>query len=139
MNCFQGWIREEVPRNTQGGIGGGRKSDVYYISPSGKKFRSKPELLKALGDHYDLSAFDYFSGKMLTHHINANGKSSGKARTNGTSKQSQYDFQRSLRTDSSLVPPIRQTASIFKQPVTVRGNYRYLTTSFPNFFQYPGL
>lgn len=28
-------------------------------------------------------------------------------------------FCRSIRTDASLVPPIRQTASIFKQPVTI--------------------
>lgn len=28
-----------------------------------------------------------------------------------------------MRTDASLVPPIRQTASIFKQPVTVVRNY----------------
>jgi len=31
---------------------------------------------------------------------------------------SQFDF-RNIRSDASLVPPIRQTASIFKQPVTV--------------------
>lgn len=28
-------------------------------------------------------------------------------------------FSRGVRTDASLVPPIRQTASIFKQPVTL--------------------
>lgn len=28
-------------------------------------------------------------------------------------------YNRSVRNDASLVPPIRQTASIFKQPVTV--------------------
>lgn len=28
-------------------------------------------------------------------------------------------FSRSVRNDASLVPPIRQTASIFKQPVTI--------------------
>ena len=28
-------------------------------------------------------------------------------------------FSRGMRNDASLVPPIRQTASIFKQPVTV--------------------
>lgn len=28
-------------------------------------------------------------------------------------------FTRGVRSDASLVPPIRQTASIFKQPVTV--------------------
>lgn len=30
-----------------------------------------------------------------------------------------YYGSRSVRSDASLVPPIRQTASIFKQPVTV--------------------
>lgn len=30
-----------------------------------------------------------------------------------------FDFDRGVRSDASLVPPIRQTASIFKQPVTV--------------------
>lgn len=38
-------------------------------------------------------------------------------------KNSIYDyilyFSRGVRSDASLVPPIRQTASIFKQPVTV--------------------
>ena len=28
-------------------------------------------------------------------------------------------FSRGVRNDASLVPPIRQTASIFKQPVTI--------------------
>lgn len=31
----------------------------------------------------------------------------------------QFDYNRGIRNDASLVPPIRQTASIFKQPVTV--------------------
>ncbi|XP_030373727.1 methyl-CpG-binding domain protein 2 isoform X1 [Scaptodrosophila lebanonensis] len=35
----------------------------------------------------------------------------------------QLEFSRALRTDVSLVPPIRQTASIFKQPVTVIRNH----------------
>lgn len=30
-----------------------------------------------------------------------------------------YFFSRGVRNDASLVPPIRQTASIFKQPVTI--------------------
>lgn len=30
-----------------------------------------------------------------------------------------FSFSRGIRTDASLVPPIRQTASIFKQPVTI--------------------
>lgn len=118
----KGWIREEIPRSA-GGISGNRKSDVYYISPSGKRVRSKPELLKILGEHYDLSTFDYHTGKLNPALSNGtNGKSGSKSsgKTNGTNGSgSRYDFTRSLRNDANLVPPIRQTASIFKQPVTV--------------------
>jgi len=118
----KGWIREEVPRSS-GGMSS-KKSDVYYISPSGKKLRSKPELLKVLGEHYDLSTFDYHTGKMNSALATTNGKSSGrpanKSNSNGqAAQQKQYDFTKSLRNDANLVPPIRQTASIFKQPVTV--------------------
>ncbi|XP_053669149.1 methyl-CpG-binding domain protein 3 [Anopheles marshallii] len=37
----------------------------------------------------------------------------------GVKPPSQYDYSRAMRADTSLIPPIRQTASIFKQPVTV--------------------
>ncbi|KAI8129506.1 hypothetical protein FF38_01220 [Lucilia cuprina] len=43
--------------------------------------------------------------------------------TNLPLKQQQLEFSRAMRTDVSLVPPIRQTASIFKQPVTVIRNH----------------
>ncbi|XP_028897359.1 methyl-CpG-binding domain protein 2 isoform X2 [Zeugodacus cucurbitae] len=36
-----------------------------------------------------------------------------------------YYYSRAPRTDASLVPPIRQTASIFKQPVTVIRNHEH--------------
>jgi len=108
----KGWIREEVPRQADG-ISGNRKSDVYYISPSGKRIRSKPELLKILGEHYDLTSFDYHTGK-----ISSSSGANIKSKSNGQGK-TPYDFTKSLRSDANLVPPIRQTASIFKQPVTV--------------------
>ncbi|EGK97349.1 methyl-CpG-binding domain protein 3 isoform X1 [Anopheles arabiensis] len=37
----------------------------------------------------------------------------------GVKPSSQFDYSRAMRSDTSLIPPIRQTASIFKQPVTV--------------------
>lgn len=37
-------------------------------------------------------------------------------------KPDMYYYNRTVRNDASLVPPIRQTASIFKQPVTVHKN-----------------
>ena len=60
----KGWIREEVPRLSNNIHGAAGKVDVFYLSPSGVKIRSKQELTKALGDHYDMSAFDYMTGKI---------------------------------------------------------------------------
>ncbi|XP_076039831.1 methyl-CpG-binding domain protein 2 isoform X2 [Oratosquilla oratoria] len=88
----KGWKREEVLRKT--GLTSG-KVDVYYYSPSGKKFRSKPQLARYLGDTVDLSSFDYRTGKLNPMLL----------RKNKRPKGTQFDY--------------RQTASIFKQPVTV--------------------
>ncbi|OBS74778.1 hypothetical protein A6R68_14648 [Neotoma lepida] len=39
-------------------------------SPSGKKFRSKPQLARYLGGSMDLSTFDFRTGKMLMNKMN---------------------------------------------------------------------
>ncbi|XP_033976143.1 methyl-CpG-binding domain protein 2 isoform X5 [Trematomus bernacchii] len=71
-----GWRKEEVIRKS--GLSAG-KSDVYYYrqcmaqrnrqnsdpSPSGKKFRSKPQLSRYLGNTVDLGCFDFRTGKMM--------------------------------------------------------------------------
>jgi len=101
----KGWQREEVIR--KGGLSAG-KIDIYYISPDGQKLRSKPELVRYFKEAVDLSAFDFRTGKF-------NGSLVKKAKKH---KGLAYDYSRALRNES-LVPPIRQTASIFKQPVTV--------------------
>lgn len=75
-------------------------------SPEGLKFRSKLQLAKYLGSDIDMTAFDFKTGKI-------NAALLRKPRRHRT------EFGRSNRTDSSLIPPIRQTASIFKQPVTL--------------------
>ena len=155
----KGWIREEVPRKNdnmnnssssnsyQINSNFGPRSDIYYISPMGKRIRSRPELMKYLGDTIDLTNFEYRSGKILTSinrriqsssgHNRPSSSSIGGKSTNGRPQGSSssahgggsnragtdsnsYDLARGLRADASLVPPIRQTASIFKQPVTVR-------------------
>ncbi|ESP00545.1 hypothetical protein LOTGIDRAFT_112523 [Lottia gigantea] len=103
-----GWRREEVVRKS--GLSAG-KTDVYYYSPDGKKIRSKPQLARALGDAMELSAFDFRTGRV---NFNACRKSKGH-------KGSSFDFARGWH-DTSLVLPIRQTASIFKQPVTLIRN-----------------
>jgi len=92
------------------------KCDVYYIPPVGKKVRSKPELIKVLGDTVDLSNFDYSTGTMNPSLI----KPRGRAPKAPKEKVDREDVLKANRTQTAnLVPPIRQTASIFKQPVTV--------------------
>nr|CAG4645037.1 EOG090X0BDJ [Leptodora kindtii] len=116
----KGWTREEIVRRT--GLSAG-KVDVFYYrfcynielfvrtlspssSPAGKKFRSKPQMIRHFADNLDLSAFDYRTGKNLS--------SLKKNR-----KKLQPEHGRLARADMTLSSPIRQTASIFKQPVTI--------------------
>ncbi|CAE1259588.1 MBD2 [Acanthosepion pharaonis] len=109
MDCVglpPGWKREEVVRKS--GLSAG-KTDVYYYSPDGKKIRSKPQLARHIGDVIDLSAFDFRTGRIIHSAL----------RKSKRPKGSTFDFARGMRHDSSLALPIRQTASIFKQPVTV--------------------
>uniref|UniRef100_A0A4W4FU48 Methyl-CpG binding domain protein 3 n=1 Tax=Electrophorus electricus TaxID=8005 RepID=A0A4W4FU48_ELEEL len=68
-------------------------------SDKNKKFRSKPQLARYLGNSMDLSSFDFRTGK-ITRIIEHAGKP---------------DLNTSL--------PVRQTASIFKQPVTKVTNH----------------
>ncbi|XP_053228934.1 methyl-CpG-binding domain protein 3 isoform X1 [Podarcis raffonei] len=106
----QGWKREEVTRKS--GLSAG-KSDVYYYSPSGKKFRSKPQLARYLGNSMDLSTFDFRTGKMLMSKVNKN------------RQRMRYDCssQAKGKPDLNTALPVRQTASIFKQPVTKITNH----------------
>jgi len=102
----KGWQREEVMRKN--GLSAG-KVDVYYYSPDGRKVRSKPQLARCLGDVIDYGSFDFRSGKVNNLLLRKQRKQ----------RSTQVEYSRGVRTDASLVPPIRQTASIFKQPVTV--------------------
>ena len=78
-------------------------------SPNGKKFRSKPQLVRFLGESLDLTTFDYKTGKINAVLLRKNRKKLAHPDSSGGR----------LRNDLSLVSPVRQTASIFKQPVTV--------------------
>ncbi|XP_062041072.1 methyl-CpG-binding domain protein 3 isoform X1 [Lepus europaeus] len=106
----QGWEREEVPRRS--GLSAGHR-DVFYYSPSGKKFRSKPQLARYLGGSMDLSTFDFRTGKML---LSKMSKSRQRVR---------YDSSNQVKgkPDLNTALPVRQTASIFKQPVTKITNH----------------
>ncbi|XP_059950634.1 methyl-CpG-binding domain protein 3 isoform X4 [Mesoplodon densirostris] len=106
----QGWEREEVPRRS--GLSAGHR-DVFYYSPSGKKFRSKPQLARYLGGSMDLSTFDFRTGKMLM------------GKMNKSRQRVRYDSPSQVKgkPDLNTALPVRQTASIFKQPVTKITNH----------------
>ena len=54
-----GWIKEVVFRSAEQVLKAGKKCDVYYRSPNGKRVRSKPELMRLVGDTVDLTKFEY--------------------------------------------------------------------------------
>ncbi|KAG5836386.1 hypothetical protein ANANG_G00254090 [Anguilla anguilla] len=58
----EGWKRKEVFRRSGFTVG---KTDTYYMSPLGDRFRSKIELAKHLAGTIDISTFDFKSGMFL--------------------------------------------------------------------------
>ncbi|MGH0169535.1 UNVERIFIED_CONTAM: hypothetical protein FKN15_005504 [Acipenser sinensis] len=137
-----GWKKEEVIRKS--GLSAG-KSDVYYYSPSGKKFRSKPQLSRYLGNTVDLGCFDFRTGKMMPSKLQKN-KQRLRNEHLSQSKMLSFDtceYKRQFhlgkcgdqnnssgdigrqwgKPDLNTALPIRQTASIFKQPVTKVTNH----------------
>ena len=117
----KGWKKEEVVRTK--GISSGIVDIVYVPSASseqsnpelvGKKFRNKLELQRFFGDKYDMSLLDYKSGKVSQVVWRKQRRLKNIANTNNILSASKYDTYLNL--------PIRQTASIFKQPVNVITN-----------------
>ncbi|XP_015155434.2 methyl-CpG-binding domain protein 3 isoform X2 [Gallus gallus] len=115
--CRQGWSPSSSDiLNLQlapGGIGTSSVLICVQQVPSGKKFRSKPQLARYLGSSMDLSTFDFRTGKMLMSKMNKN------------RQRMRYDCsnQAKGKPDLNTALPVRQTASIFKQPVTKITNH----------------
>ncbi|XP_058274651.1 methyl-CpG-binding domain protein 3a isoform X4 [Hemibagrus wyckioides] len=82
-------------------------------SPTGKKFRSKPQLARYLGSSMDLSSFDFRTGKMIMSKLNKNRQR----------LRYEHSGQNRGKPDLNTSLPVRQTASIFKQPVTKVTNH----------------
>ena len=75
-------------------------------------------MAKILGSSFDLSGFDYSSGLLSSGNTFS---SAGRPRERD---QPKTDFMKGARSgqqqkSDNILPPIRQTASIFNQPVTV--------------------
>lgn len=106
----KGWRKEEVVRKN--GLASG-KIDIVYVSNDGKRFTSKYEMQKFLGEKFDLSLLDWKTGK----------PSKTALRKQKRLKNPAY-LSKGVKYDPYLNLPIRQTASIFKQPVTVITNHK---------------
>ena len=65
----------------------------FTFSPDGQKIRSKPELARALGENFDLSCFDFRSGKILQSAIRKS------KRMRGTT----YDYARGALLESEWI------------------------------------
>ncbi|XP_064136193.1 methyl-CpG-binding domain protein 3 isoform X3 [Loxodonta africana] len=115
-------------------------------SPSGKKFRSKPQLARYLGGSMDLSTFDFRTGRMLMSKVN---KSRQRMRYDSSTqvkntspavgvmvpwltegcrggpglRHCRQEGHHMGKPDLNTALPVRQTASIFKQPVTKITNH----------------
>uniref|UniRef100_A0AAR2IQC6 MBD domain-containing protein n=1 Tax=Pygocentrus nattereri TaxID=42514 RepID=A0AAR2IQC6_PYGNA len=89
------------------------KQNLGGFLPTGKKFRSKPQLARYLGNSMDLSSFDFRTGKIIMSKLNKN------------RHRLRYDHSGQTRgkPDLNTSLPVRQTASIFKQPVTKVTNH----------------
>uniref|UniRef100_A0A4W3H200 Methyl-CpG binding domain protein 3a n=1 Tax=Callorhinchus milii TaxID=7868 RepID=A0A4W3H200_CALMI len=92
---------------------GPKTAQLTKSCPSGKKFRSKPQLARYLGNSMDLSSFDFRTGKMLISKLNKN------------RQRLRFDSANQVKgkPDLNTSLPVRQTASIFKQPVTKVTNH----------------
>lgn len=104
----RGWRREEFSRPK--GLSNG-KYQVHYINESGQRFKNKCMLARFMGGDVDLTPFDWRTGKIDPYL---------KRKVERMIKLRECpDVNRRLRNDHTIKPPLRQTVSNFKLPVTI--------------------
>lgn len=103
-----GWRREEFSRPK--GLSNG-KYQVHYINELGQRFKNKCMLARFMGGKVDLTPFDWRTGKIDPYL---------KRKVDRMIKLKECpDVNRRLRNDHTIKPPLRQTVSNFKLPVTI--------------------
>lgn len=104
----RGWRREEFSRPK--GLSNG-KYQVHYINELGQRFKNKCMLARFMGGEVDLTPFDWRTGK-IDPYLKRKVERMIKVRDCP-------DVNRRLRNDHTIKPPLRQTVSNFKLPVTI--------------------
>ena len=120
----KGWKKEEIVKTK--GILSGLVDIVYGPGPNceqaaeldGKKFKSKVELQRFLGDKYDMAMLDWKTGKISQAVWR-------KQRRMKSIAANPNNFASACKYDTYLNIPIRHTSSLVKQPVCcVTNNHR---------------
>lgn len=104
----RGWRREEFSRPR--GLSNG-KYQVHYINELGQRFKNKCMLARYVGGDVDLTPFDWRTGKIDPY---LKRKVERMIRLRDCP-----DVNRRLRNDHTIKPPLRQTVSNLKLPVTI--------------------
>lgn len=104
----RGWRREEFSRPK--GLSNG-KYKVHYVNETGQRFKNKCMLARFIGGEVDLTPFDWRTGK-IDPFLKRKVERMMKIRESA-------DVNRRLRNDHTIKPPLRQTVSNFKLPVTI--------------------
>lgn len=107
----RGWKREEFSRPR--GLSNG-KYQVHYINELGQRFKNKCMLARFMGGEVDLTPFDWRTGK-IDPFLKRKVERMMKVRECP-------DVNRRLRNDHTIKPPLRQTVSNFRLPVTIYRN-----------------
>lgn len=91
---------------------------LLFLSPDGRKFRSKADLTRFFGHRLDLSNFDFKSGKMLPGY-GANQKKNLNTAKSGAQKGLSGPVSQlgSVSLQRFLDPPVRQCTCIYNQKV----------------------
>lgn len=106
-----GWRREEFSRPR--GLSNG-KYQVHYINESGQRFKNKCMLARFMGNEVNLTPFHWRTGK-IDPFLKRKAERMMKLKDCP-------DVNRRLRNDHTIKPPLRQTVSNFKLPVTIYRN-----------------
>ncbi|XP_073841312.1 methyl-CpG-binding domain protein 2 isoform X2 [Musca autumnalis] len=114
-----------------GGVVGGSGSSITIVPQSSAGHSLKRKHKSPLQTSTSSTSYNVLSSTSATTSSSSSSATANlSSSTSNLKQQQQLEFSRAMRTDASLVPPIRQTASIFKQPVTVPNYERPLTVSF---------
>ena len=105
----EGWRRRCVMRKSGASAG---QYDVYYYSPDGRRFRSKPEILKFMekvGQSVDISVFDFRKKKLRDRPLS---RMATPLKSSTVRSPTEYSHSKYTITNELQLPPKSQALSL---------------------------